>query len=127
MNSDEKPGAGGGASVRIGAIHGGSQAFGDHGKAESTNHTTVVADRAHGDLLTALRALRRELDGAARTPEDDVVVARIDEVEGEITRTGRSGRGPLVRLRDGLADYAPATATGAAVATVVQAVAQVLA
>ncbi|GGR71512.1 hypothetical protein GCM10010252_07370 [Streptomyces aureoverticillatus] len=135
MSSDDRPPSGGGAHVQINAVHGGSLAFGDHGKAESTNVTTVVADRAHGDLLTAVRALRRELgeggNEGARTgalpSADDEVVAQLGEIEGEITRTGRSSRGLLVRVRDRLAENAPATATGAAVATVVQAIAEVLA
>ncbi|WP_405660150.1 hypothetical protein [Streptomyces sp. RK9] len=127
--SDEKPPSGGGAHVTIHAINGGSQAFGDHGRAESTNHTTVVSDQAHGRVLTTVRALRRELGEGGRTPqneEDAEVVAALDEVADEITRNGRSASGPLTRLRDRLADYAPATATAAAVTAVLQALAPVL-
>ncbi|EPH44753.1 hypothetical protein ABT390_16740 [Streptomyces aurantiacus] len=127
MSSDDRPPSGGGAHVQINAVHGGSLAFGDHGTAESTNFTTVVADRAHGDLLTAVRALRSELSAGERTAAEGEVVAQLDEIEGEITRTGRSSRGLLVRVRDRLAENAPATATAAAVATVVQAIAEVLA
>ncbi|MFD5703382.1 hypothetical protein [Streptomyces lasiicapitis] len=117
MSSDKQPPSGGGASVSIGSVSGGAFAFGSHGTAEST---TVMVDRDHGNLLTAVRALRREL------PEGDEVAAQLDEIEGEITRTGSSGRGLLVRLRDRLAENAPATATAAAVTAVVQAVAQIL-
>lgn len=124
--SDGQPQSGGGAHVTIHAINGGSQAFGDHGKAESTNHTTVVADQAHGRVLTTVRALRRELGEGGHAPEDEEVVAALDEVEGEIARNGSSGSGPLTRLRDRLAEYAPATATAAAVTAVLQALAQVL-
>ncbi|MFD9072156.1 hypothetical protein [Streptomyces lasiicapitis] len=119
MSSDKQPPSGGGASVSIGSVSGGAFAFGDHGTAESTS-TTVMVDRDHGNLLTAVRDLRREL------PEGDEVAAQLDEIEGEITRTGSSGRGLLVRLRDRLAENAPATATAAAVTAVVQAVAQIL-
>ncbi|MFH9073672.1 hypothetical protein [Streptomyces alboflavus] len=124
--SDEKPPSGGGAHVTIHAINGGSQAFGDHGRAESTNHTTVVADQAHGRVLATVRALRRDLGEGGQTPEDEEVVAALDEVADEIARNGRSASGPLTRLRDLLADYAPATATAAAVTAVLQALAPVL-
>ncbi|MFH8795498.1 hypothetical protein [Streptomyces sp. NPDC017941] len=125
MSSDDNP-PGGGASVHIGSVHGGSLAFGDHGRAESTNHTTVVAGRARGDLLTAVRTLRRELDEGGRTPADDEIAARLDEVEDEITDGGRAERGVLVRLRDSLAECAPAAATAASVTAVLQAVNGVL-
>ncbi|KUF17763.1 MULTISPECIES: hypothetical protein [Streptomyces] len=125
MSSDDQP-AGGGASVHIGAVHGGSLAFGDHGKAESTNYTTVVSDRARGDLLTAVRTLRRELGEGARTPEDDEIAARLDDIEGELSRAGRAERGVLVRLRDRLTEYAPAATTAASVTAFLQAVAGVL-
>ncbi|WP_051852580.1 hypothetical protein [Streptomyces aureocirculatus] len=127
MSSDDKA-PGGGASVHIGAVHGGSLAFGDHGRAESTNYTTVVADRARGDLLSAVRTLRRELgEGEGeRTPADDEITAQLDEVEGEITGGGRVERGVLVRLRDSLTECAPAATTAASVTAFLQAVAGVL-
>ncbi|MFD9910772.1 hypothetical protein [Streptomyces sp. NPDC059063] len=115
---------GGGATVNINAINGGSQAFGDHGRAESTNYTTVVASQEYASLLTAVRGLRRGLGQEERTPEDDALDGELADVEGEITRTGRSGGGPLRRLRDRLADYAPAATTAGAVTAVLQALAQ---
>lgn len=117
---------GGGAHVTIHAINGGSQAFGAHGKAESTNVTTVVADQAHNRLLGTVRTLRRELGAEGHSAEDEEVAAALDEVADDIARNGRGGSGPLTRLRDRLADYAPATATAAAVTAVLQALAQVL-
>ncbi|WJV46687.1 hypothetical protein [Streptomyces flavofungini] len=124
--SDEQSQSGGGAHVTIHAINGGSQAFGSHGKADSTNYTTVVADQAHSRLLTTVRELRRELGDGTQSPEDEEVVAALTEVEGEIARNGRGASGPLARLRDCLADYAPATATAAAVTAVLQALVPVL-
>lgn len=125
MSSDDQP-TGGGAQVHIGAIHGGSQAFGDHGRAESTNYTTVVSARAHADLLTAVRTLRQELGEGARTPEDEEIAAGLDEIEGGLTQGGRAERGLLVRLRDRLTEYAPAATTAASVTAFLQAVGGVL-
>ncbi|MGB8942335.1 MAG: hypothetical protein WCD21_19145 [Streptomyces sp.] len=80
---------GGGAHVQIGSITGGSQAFGSHGTAESTNHTVVVADPKQQHLLTQVRALRGELARAeGRTADDDALDAELGELEGEISRAG---------------------------------------
>ncbi|MGW6023229.1 hypothetical protein [Streptomyces sp. NPDC055099] len=117
---------GGGAHVQIGSITGGSQAFGAHGKAESTNQTVVVSDPAQQHLLAQVRALRGELRQAAgRTAEDDVLDAELGEVEGEISRVGRSDGGLLGRLRTRLEQYGAAAATAASVTAVLQAIAQV--
>ncbi|MGW0904088.1 hypothetical protein [Streptomyces sp. NPDC002853] len=117
---------GGGAHVQIGSITGGSQAFGSHGRAESTNHTVVVSDPAQRHLLTQIRALRGELRQAAgRTAEEDALDAELGEVEGEISRVGRSDGGPLGRLRARLEQYGAAAATAASVTAVLQAIAQV--
>ncbi|MEV6755994.1 hypothetical protein [Streptomyces sp. NPDC051214] len=117
---------GGGAHVQIGSITGGSQAFGSHGRAESTNHTVVVSDPAQQHLLTQVRALRAELRQATgRTAEDDALDVELGEVEGEISRAGRSDGGLLGRLRGRLEQYGAAAATAASVTAVVQAIAQV--
>ncbi|MFG2650048.1 hypothetical protein [Streptomyces sp. NPDC048436] len=117
---------GGGAHVQIGSITGGSQAFGAHGKAESTNHTVVVADPKQQHLLTQVRALRAELGGPEeRTAEDDALDAELGEVEGEISRAGRSESGVLGRLRARLEQYGAAAATAASVTAVLQAIAQI--
>ncbi|MGA4840081.1 hypothetical protein [Streptomyces sp. G45] len=115
---------GGGVTVNINAINGGSQAFGAHGTAESTNYTVLAASSEYASLLTAVRALRRGLAEEERTPEDEVLDAELADVEGEIARTGRSTDGPLRRLGDRLGDYAPAASTAAAVTAVLQALAQ---
>ncbi|NGO12272.1 hypothetical protein G5C60_32860 [Streptomyces sp. HC44] len=128
MSSDGGTGGGaqGGAQIHIGSISGGSQAFGDHGRAESVNYTAVPAEPGYGELLTAVRALRTELGQQERTAESEALGAELAEVEGEIARTGRSGDGPLARLRDRLAAYGPAAATAASVTAVTQAIAQLL-
>ncbi|MEU2561651.1 hypothetical protein ABZ626_20285 [Streptomyces longispororuber] len=123
--SESGNGAGsGGTTVTINAINGGSQAFGEHGTAESTNYTTVVARPEYADLLAAVRRLRRDLAGGARAAGDEDLDAELAAVEGEITRTGRSGPGPVARVRAHLAAYAPAAATAASVTAVLQALAQ---
>ncbi|GHE95479.1 hypothetical protein GCM10018785_70830 [Streptomyces longispororuber] len=114
----------GGTTVTINAINGGSQAFGEHGTAESTNYTTVVARPEYADLLTAVRRLRRDLAGGVRAADDEDLDAGLAAVEGEITRTGRSGPGPVARVRAHLAAYAPAATTAASVTAVLQALAQ---
>ncbi|MFC4470506.1 hypothetical protein ACFPH6_39455 [Streptomyces xiangluensis] len=119
-------GTGGGPQIHIGSISGGSQAFGDHGKAESVNYTAVSAEPGYGELLTAVRALRTELGQQERTAESEALGAELAEVEGEIARTGRSAPGPLARLRDRLAAYGPAAATAASVTAVTQAITQLL-
>lgn len=119
-------GTSGGPQIHIGSISGGSQAFGDHGKAESVNYTAVPAEPGYGALLTAVRALRTELGQQERTAESEALGAELDEVEGEIARTGRSAPGPLTRLRDRLAAYGPAAATAASVTAVTQAITQLL-
>lgn len=117
---------GGGAHVQIGSITGGSQAFGSHGTAESTNHTVVVADPKQQHLLTQVRALRGELARTeGRTADDDALDAELGEVEGEISRAGRSDAGLLGRLRTRLERYGAAAATAASVTAVLQAIAQV--
>ncbi|THC53176.1 hypothetical protein [Streptomyces sp. A1499] len=116
-------GAGGGAHVQIGSISGGSQAFGDHGRADSTNVTSVPG-QGYERLLGAVRTLRGELDGAeGHTPEDEELDAELVAVEREIGRTGSSG--PLTRLRTLLERYGAATATAASVTAVLQAIAQI--
>ncbi|MGW6273463.1 MULTISPECIES: hypothetical protein [unclassified Streptomyces] len=118
--------AGGGAHVQIGSITGGSQAFGSHGKAESTNHTVVAADPKQQHLLTQVRALRAELGRAdGRTADDEALDAELGEVEGEISRAGRSAPGPLGALRTRLEQYGAAAATAASVTAVLQAIAQI--
>ncbi|MER5225030.1 hypothetical protein [Streptomyces flaveus] len=120
-------GTGGGPQIHIGSISGGSQAFGDHGKAESVNYTAVPAEPGYGELLTAVRALRTELgQREERTAEGEALGSELAEVEGEIARTGRSAQGPLTRLRDRLAAYGPAAATAASVTAVTQAITQLL-
>ncbi|MFE6159215.1 hypothetical protein ACFQ7F_09890 [Streptomyces sp. NPDC056486] len=117
--------SGGGAHVQIGSISGGSQAFGSHGTAESTNHTVVVADPKQQHLLTQVRALRGELSRAAeRTPDDEALDAELDEAEREIGR-GRTDSGLLGRLRTRLEQYGAAAATAASVTAVLQAIAQI--
>ncbi|MFC8126201.1 hypothetical protein [Streptomyces sp. NPDC057302] len=118
--------SGGGAHVQIGSITGGSQAFGSHGKAESTNHTVVVSDPKQQHLLTQVRALRGELGRAAeRTAQDDALDAELGEVEREIGRAGQGDRGLLDRLRTRLEQYGAAAATAASVTAVLQAIAQI--
>jgi hypothetical protein len=117
---------GGGPQIHIGSISGGSQAFGEHGKAESVNYTAVSAEPGYGELLTAVRALRTELGQQERTAENADLGAELAEVEGEIARTGRSAPGPLTRLRDRLAAYGPAAATAASVTAVTQAITPLL-
>jgi hypothetical protein len=112
--------------VQIGSISGGSLAFGTHGKAESVNYTVVPAEPGYGELLAAVRALRSELAQQERTAESDALGAELAEVEGEIAGTGRSGHGPLTRLRDRMEAYGPAAATAASVTAVTQAIAQIL-
>ncbi|GAA2626510.1 hypothetical protein [Streptomyces vastus] len=119
-------GTGGGPQIHIGSISGGSQAFGENGKAESVNYTAVSAEPGYGELLTAVRALRTELGQQERTTESEALGAELAEVEGEIARTGRSAPGPLTRLRDRLAAYGPAAATAASVTAVTQAITQLL-
>ncbi|MEU5956927.1 hypothetical protein [Streptomyces sp. NPDC047525] len=117
---------GGGAHVQIGSITGGSQAFGSHGKAESTNHTVVVSDPKQQHLLTQVRALRGELRQAAeRTPDDEALDAELGEVEREIGRAGHGDSGLLGRLRTRLEQYGAAAATAASVTAVLQAIAQI--
>lgn len=117
---------GGGAHVQIGSITGGSQAFGSHGTAESTNHTVVVSDPGQQHLLAQVRALRGALRQATeRTAEDAALDAELGEVEGEITRAGRSDAGLLGSLRARLEQYGAAAATAASVTAVIQAIAQV--
>ncbi|MGW5866037.1 hypothetical protein ACWFRJ_28070 [Streptomyces sp. NPDC055239] len=119
-------GDGGGAHVQIGSITGGSQAFGAHGKAESTNHTVVVSDPKQQHLLAQVRALRGELSRATgRTAEDEALDAELGEVEGEISRAGHGGSGLLGRLRTRLEQYGAAAATAASVTAVLQAIAQI--
>ncbi|WP_447037881.1 hypothetical protein [Streptomyces sp. DSM 118878] len=116
-------GTGGGAHVQIGSISGGSQAFGDHGRAESTNQT-IVTGPGYARLLASVRALSGELERAeGRTPEDEELGAELAAVEREIGRTGRSG--PLAKLRTLLERYGAATATAASVTAVLQAIAQI--
>ncbi|MEI5102085.1 hypothetical protein RB200_30680 [Streptomyces sp. PmtG] len=124
MSGEEK--SGGGAHVSIGSVSGGSLSFGEHGKAESTNFTTVVAAAEYAELLTAVRRLRADLAGAGRTADDEEVDADLAEVEGAINRTGRVEAGPLRRLRDRLTGYASAATTVGVVTAVVQAVGQAL-
>lgn len=117
---------GGGAHVQIGSITGGSQAFGAHGKAESTNHTVVVSDPRQQHLLTQVRALRGELRQAPeRTADDEELDAELAEVEREIGRAGRGDTRLLGRVRDRLEQYGAAAATAASVTAVLQAIAQV--
>ncbi|WP_051854457.1 hypothetical protein [Streptomyces sp. NRRL B-1347] len=128
--SDQGNGAntGGGASVSINTISGGSQAFGNEGIAVSSNvsanSTTVVASPQYADLLASVRRLRGDLERGERTADDDVLDAELADVEGEIARTGRSASGPLARVRDRLAEYAPAATAAASVTAVLQALAQ---
>ncbi|WP_172385260.1 hypothetical protein [Streptomyces sp. MNP-20] len=125
MSDDTKPAStGGGATVHINTISGGSQSFGDHGTAESTNYTTVAASPRYADLLTSVRRLRRDLERGERAADDEALDAELADVEGEIARTGRSGAGPLARVRARLAEYAPAATTAASVTAVLQALAQ---
>jgi len=128
MSTDGGPGGGmgGGPQIHIGSISGGSQAFGEHGKAESVNYTAMSAEPGYGELLTAVRALRTELGQQERTAENADLGAELAEVEGEIARTGRSAPGPLTRLRDRLAAYGPAAATAASVTAVTQAITPLL-
>ncbi|MEU6679301.1 hypothetical protein [Streptomyces sp. NPDC046853] len=117
---------GGGAHVQIGSITGGSQAFGSHGKAESTNHTVVVSDPKQQQLLGKVRVLRGELSRAPElTADDRALDAELDEVEREITRAGHGGSGLLGRLRTRLEQYGAAAATAASVTAVLQAIAQI--
>ncbi|TPQ21819.1 hypothetical protein [Streptomyces sporangiiformans] len=117
----------GGAHVQIGTVSGGSQAFGAHGKAESTNYTVVTAEPGYAQLLTAVRTLRTELgQQQEHTAESEALGAELAVVEGEIARTGRSGHGPLTRLRARLEAYGPAAATAASVTAVTQAITQLL-
>ncbi|MFH8488140.1 hypothetical protein [Streptomyces longisporoflavus] len=118
--------SGGGAHVQIGSITGGSQAFGAHGKAESTNHTVVVSDPKQQELLGRVRALRGELSRADElTAADEALDAELGEVEREIGRVGHGGSGPLGRLRTRLEQYGAAAATAASVTAVLQAIAQI--
>lgn len=118
--------SGGGAHVQIGWITGGSQAFGAHGRADSTNYSVVTADPHHQHLLTQVRALRGALPQAAeRTPDEAVLDAELDEVEREIGRSGRSDGELLTRLRGRLEQYTAAAATAASVTAVIQAIAQI--
>ncbi|MEV0438085.1 hypothetical protein AB0I84_32465 [Streptomyces spectabilis] len=114
----------GGSHVSINTISGGAQAFGKDGIAVSGTSTTVVASPAHADLLASVRRLRHDLEQGERAAEDEVLDAELADVEGEITRTGRSGAERLARVRDRLAQYAPASATAASVTAVLQALAQ---
>ncbi|GGV57824.1 hypothetical protein GCM10010277_60110 [Streptomyces longisporoflavus] len=124
MSGDED--SGGGAHVQIGSITGGSQAFGAHGKAESTNHTVVVSDPKQQELLGRVRALRGELSRADElTAADEALDAELGEVEREIGRVGHGGSGLLGRLRTRLEQYGAAAATAASVTAVLQAIAQI--
>ncbi|MFG2499854.1 hypothetical protein ACGFSB_16770 [Streptomyces sp. NPDC048441] len=126
MSGEGDDTGGGGAHVQIGSISGGSQAFGSHGTAESTNHTVVVADQQRQHLLAQVRALRGELAGAAeRTADDEALDAELGEVEREIGRGGRADTGLLGRLRTRLEQYGAAAATAASVTAVLQAIAQI--
>ena len=119
---------GGGGSVHIGSMSGGAIATGRHGKATSTSYTGngPQTDEATLALLAAVRDLRADMGVLAASDETRAVGGELDEVEGEITRTGRADATRLARLRERLEPGATAIGLLASAATVVQAVGQVL-
>lgn len=119
---------GGGGPVHIGSMSGGSIATGRHGQATSYTFNTPPqqTDEATRALLEAVRALRTDMRVLAPTDETRDVDGQLDEIEGEITRTGRADPGRLARLRERLESGATAIGALASAMTVVQTAAGVL-
>jgi hypothetical protein len=118
----------GGGAVHIGSMSGGAIATGSHGRA--TSHTRqggpASADEATAALLEAVRALRADMRVLAANDDTRAVDGELDEIEGEITRTGRADRGRLDRLRERLQSGSTAVGALASAVTVAQAAAGVL-
>lgn len=119
---------GGGGPVNIGSMSGGAIATGAHGRAVSYGHPAPPpqTDEATLALLQAVRALRADLRVLTASDETAAVDGELDEIEGEITRTGQAGSGRVSALRDRLRTGASAVGLLASATTVVQAAAQVL-
>lgn len=124
------PASGGGGPVHIGNMSGGSIATGAQGRAVSYSYTYAAppphTDEATLALLEAVRALRTDMRVLAPSDETAAVDGELDEIEGEITRTGRAGPGGLARLRDRLEAGASAVGLLASATAVAQAAAQIL-
>lgn len=126
----EAASGGGGGSVNIGTMSGGAVATGRHGSATSTSYTynspPQQTDEATLALLEAVRALRADVGALAASDDTRGVSGELDEIEGEITRTGRADPTRVSRLRQLLESGASAVGLLASAAAVVQAAAQVL-
>ncbi|RAJ71765.1 hypothetical protein K378_00585 [Streptomyces sp. Amel2xB2] len=119
---------GGGGAVHIGSMSGGAIATGAHGQAVSHSHAAPPpqTDEAMLALLEAVRALRTDMRVLASSGETAAVGGELDEIEDEITRTGRAGTGRLARLRERLETGASAVGLLASATAVVESAAQIL-
>ncbi|MFC4492713.1 hypothetical protein ACFPA8_00995 [Streptomyces ovatisporus] len=130
QNGDDGDGAAeaGGGAVHIGSMSGGAIATGRYGRATSYTYSAPPpqTDEATRVLLDAVRTLRTHMEVLAATDETREVDGELDEIEGEITRTGRADRGRLARLRERLESGSTAVGALASAVTVVQAAAGVL-
>ncbi|OEV13599.1 hypothetical protein AN218_02780 [Streptomyces nanshensis] len=109
-------------------MSGGAIATGAHGQAVSHSHAAPPpqTDEATLALLEAVRALRADMRVLASSGETAAVGGELDEIEGEITRTGRAGTGRLARLRERLETGASAVGLLASATAVVESAAQIL-
>ncbi|MGV9313234.1 hypothetical protein ACWDR0_13715 [Streptomyces sp. NPDC003691] len=114
-----------GASVHIGTVSHSAMAFGAHSTA-TTHNTTAAAvdDPVQRELLTAVRALRADLERLVATAATEVLDAELVAAEEEITASGAAGPARLERLRASLAaagEWAGVLGSGVAVAELVSA------
>ncbi|MCC3767734.1 hypothetical protein K6I34_006160, partial [Streptomyces sp. UNOC14_S4] len=110
----------------VGELHGGAVAAGERAAAVDAAHAPVPCPP---ELLAAVRQLRGQLPLLVRTDGDglDDVEGELAGLEEEATRTGRTDRGRLERLRSLLSGGASVVAGLAAALDVVQTISQLLA
>ena len=126
--SGDGPAEAAGGAVHIGSMSGGAIATGRHGRATSYTGSAPPpqTDEATRALLEAVRTLRTQMELLAADDDTRDVDGELNEIEGEITRTGRADRGRLARLRERLESGSTVVGALASAATVVQAAAGVL-
>ncbi|MFF3552143.1 hypothetical protein ACWD4V_00425 [Streptomyces tsukubensis] len=123
---DTEPTGTPGPSVHIGTVSHSALTFGAGSTASTVNHTAgaVVDDPVQRELLTAVRALRADLERLVATAGTGILDAELASAEDEITTSGAAGPVRLERLRGALAtagEWVGALGSGVAVAELVTA------
>ncbi|MCT2592491.1 hypothetical protein LHJ74_21705 [Streptomyces sp. N2-109] len=119
-------GGAGGGTVHITSMSGGAIATGPYGHAAHYAAPQGATDEATRALLEAVDTLREHIRLLQPTEETAEVDGELEEVQGDIARTGRADSSRLERLRARLEAGATAVGGLASAAAVTQAVGELM-